>query len=105
MEFMSQGIPVVASRTTIDSFYFDENVVHLFASGDDEAMAEAMLEVIENKALREGLIARGYEFVESNSWDRRRQAYFQLVDSLSTEAFGDSESTKGISRRLADSTS
>jgi glycosyltransferase involved in cell wall biosynthesis/peptidoglycan/xylan/chitin deacetylase (PgdA/CDA1 family) len=105
MEFMSHGIPVVASRATFNSFHFDESVVRFFASGDDEAMAEAVLEVIENKALREGLIARGYEFVQSNSWDRRRQAYFQLVDSLSTEAFGDSESTKGISRRLAGSTS
>src|SRR5208282_1608550 len=44
MEFMSQGVPVVASRTKVDSFYFEEGIVHFFQSGDSEAMAEAMLE-------------------------------------------------------------
>ena len=87
MEFMSQGVPVVASRTKIDSFYFDEGVVHFFQSGDSRAMADAMLEVIDNTQLRERLIARGYEYVGRNSWDHKRRDYLALVDSLSTEHF------------------
>ncbi len=34
MEFMSQGIPVVVSRTKIDSYYFNEDTVRFFPSGD-----------------------------------------------------------------------
>ena len=34
MEFMSQGVPVVLSRTKIDNFYFDDSVVRFFKSGD-----------------------------------------------------------------------
>jgi glycosyltransferase involved in cell wall biosynthesis len=87
MEFMSQGVPVVVSRTKVDSFYFDENVVRFFASGDDQAMADAMMDVIEDKALRERLIAGGYDYVDRHSWDRRETDYLELVDSLSIEAF------------------
>jgi len=91
MEFMSQGVPVVVSRTKIDTFYFEKEDVHFFRSGDSEAMAEAMLEVINNQKLRESLIARGYEYVERNGWDRKKKEYLDLIDSLSTECFEDIE--------------
>jgi glycosyltransferase involved in cell wall biosynthesis len=87
MEFMSQGVPVVLSRTKIDNFYFDDSAVRFFKSGDAQALAEGMLEVIENKALRESLIAGGYRYVNLHSWDQRKQEYLELIDSLSTEIF------------------
>jgi glycosyltransferase involved in cell wall biosynthesis len=87
MEFMSQGIPVVISRTKIDSFYFDDTVVRFFPSGDDEAMAVAMLEIIENKAKRDALVASGYAYVDRNSWYGKKQGYLELMDALSIEAF------------------
>ena len=85
MEFMSQGVPVVASRTRIDSLYFDESVVHFFPSGDSQAMANAMLDVINDQQLRKTLIAKGYKYVDRNSWDRKKKEYLDLIDSLSTE--------------------
>lgn len=84
MEFMSQGVPVVVSRTKIDSYYFDETVVRFFTSGDDRAMADAMLQVIENDELRQRLVAEGYEYVTNHSWDTKKQDYLNLVDGLST---------------------
>jgi len=84
MEFMSQGVPVVASRTKIDTFYFKEGEVHFFTSGDSTAMAAAMLDVAQNQDLRKSLIARGYEYVQRNGWDQNRQRYLTLVDSLSS---------------------
>jgi glycosyltransferase involved in cell wall biosynthesis len=85
MEFMSQGVPVVVSRTKIDSFYFEEGIVHFFPSGDSRAMAAAMLDVINNKDLRESLIRRGYEYCVCNGWDRKKKEYLDLIDFLSTE--------------------
>jgi glycosyltransferase involved in cell wall biosynthesis len=87
MEFMSQGIPVVVSRTKIDTFYFDENVVHFFSSGDSRAMARAVMDIVEDKSLRERLAAKGLEYAECNSWDRKKCEYLGLVDSLTTEQF------------------
>jgi glycosyltransferase involved in cell wall biosynthesis len=90
MEFMSQGVPVVVSRTKIDSFYFDDTVVRFFTPGDAGAMAEAMREVIHDTAQREALIKGGYEYVDRHSWDVRRVDYFGLVDALSIQKFNNS---------------
>ena len=87
MEFMSQGVPVVVSRTKIDTFYFEDKVVRFFASGDSEAMADAMLSVIEDGALRKSLVTAGYEYVNRHSWEHEKSNYFELVDTLSTERF------------------
>jgi glycosyltransferase involved in cell wall biosynthesis/peptidoglycan/xylan/chitin deacetylase (PgdA/CDA1 family) len=95
MEFMSQGVPVVVSRTKIDTFYFEEGVVHFFRSGDSQDMAKAMLDVINDKDLRQSLVARGYEYVELNSWGRKKKEYLDLIDSLSAEHFDDVQLVRG----------
>ena len=87
MEFMSQGVPVVISRTKIDSYYFDDTTVRFFTSGDAEDMASAMLEVIHNAGLRQMLVENGYKYAELNGWRRKKNEYLELVDSLSSELF------------------
>ncbi|MBV9572932.1 MAG: glycosyltransferase [Acidobacteriales bacterium] len=87
MEFMSQGVPVVVSKTKIDSFYFQEGTVHFFPSGDSGAMAKAMLDVIYNQGLRQTLVTSGFEYVSRNSWDQKKKEYLDLIDALSTEYF------------------
>ncbi len=91
MEFMSQGVPVVVSRTRIDSYYFTDDDVYFFPSGDSDAMARAMGEVAENQNLRDSLIAHGLKYVERNSWAVKRKEYLDLIDSLATEHFQDAE--------------
>ena len=87
MEFMSQGVPVIASRTKIDTFYFDESTVRFFTSGDDREMAEAMLDVIQDSGVRNRLIDNGLGYVRRNSWTEKKHEYLDLVDSLLTESF------------------
>jgi glycosyltransferase involved in cell wall biosynthesis len=84
MEFMSQGIPVIASRTKIDTFYFDDSTVRFFTSGNDQEMAEAMLDVIRNFPVREKLVANGFAYVERHGWGRQKTQYLDLVNSLTT---------------------
>ena len=85
MEFMSQGIPVVVSRTKVDTFYFNEETVHFFASGDPKALAAAILDVAKDEKLRNRLIARGFEYADRNGWDGKKKEYFELVDSLTAQ--------------------
>jgi glycosyltransferase involved in cell wall biosynthesis len=82
LEYMSQGVCVVVSKTRIDQFYFDDSVVRFFESGDERSLAEAILEVCHNKALRERLITNGFEYVARNSWDEKSRVYLNLVDVL-----------------------
>jgi glycosyltransferase involved in cell wall biosynthesis/peptidoglycan/xylan/chitin deacetylase (PgdA/CDA1 family) len=87
MEFMSQGIPVVVSRTAIDQYYFNDELVRFFPSGDSEAMADAILELIQNPILRNSLVKAGLEYVERNNLNRKKAEYLNLVDRLTTEKF------------------
>jgi glycosyltransferase involved in cell wall biosynthesis len=82
MEFLSLGIPVVVSNTKIDRFYFDDSVVRFFQSGNETALAEAMLEVMRETDLRRKLVQNSRDYVSRNSWDTKRQEYLDLVDAL-----------------------
>jgi glycosyltransferase involved in cell wall biosynthesis len=82
MEFMSQGIPVVVSRTKIDSFYFDDQTVRFFESGNETDLADALLTLRKNQAMREQLSAKGLQYVEKNSWESKEEEYLNLIDSL-----------------------
>ncbi len=82
MEFMSVGVPVIVSDTKIDRFYFDDSVVRFFPSGDDEALAAAMLQLIRDKPLRQRMVERALDYAARNSWSSRKTEYLNLVDSL-----------------------
>ncbi len=49
LEFMSLGVPVLAARTAIDTYYFDDNSIYFFDSGDEESLAKAMLDLVNNR--------------------------------------------------------
>jgi glycosyltransferase involved in cell wall biosynthesis len=97
MEFMSQGVPVVASRTAIDTYYFSDETVCFFKSGDDQAMAEALLKVIENPDLRASLSQNGIDYAARNNWDSQKGEYLSLVDSMCAEKFEFSASAQNDS--------
>lgn len=82
MEFMAVGVPVVASSTKIDRYYFDESVVRFFESGNADALAEAMVGVLTNEELRRGLVERGCAYAAQHSWKNHAADYLRLVDSL-----------------------
>jgi glycosyltransferase involved in cell wall biosynthesis len=82
MEFMSLGVPVVVSSTKIDRFYFNDSVVRFFESGNPAALAEAIVEVLQNNEQRRRMIANALEYAGQNSWNLRKGDYLELVDSL-----------------------
>ena len=82
MEFMSQGVPVVISRTAIDTYYFDETQVRFCESGNAESFAAGIIEVLTDESLRQRLVRNASEYVARNHWGSRKQDYLDLVDSL-----------------------
>jgi glycosyltransferase involved in cell wall biosynthesis len=82
MEFMAVGVPLVVSDTKVDRYYFDESVVRFFESGNADHLAQAMFEVLTDEALRSRMVRSASDYVARNSWDRHRQRYLSLVDSL-----------------------
>ncbi len=82
LEFMSQGIPVVLSRTKIDQYYFDDTVARFFTSGNVEELGEALITVLTDLELNRSLRANATKLVAKSNWETRRPAYFRIVDAL-----------------------
>ncbi|HEV2437686.1 MAG TPA: glycosyltransferase family 4 protein [Verrucomicrobiae bacterium] len=82
MEFMAGRVPVIVSRTKVDTFYFNHSVVRFFESGDENDLARAMVDLMNNRELRESLVRNASAYVLQNNWDTRKQKYLNLVDSL-----------------------
>jgi glycosyltransferase involved in cell wall biosynthesis len=82
MEFMSVGVAVVISSTKIDRYYFDDTVVRFFESGNVDALARNMIELLRNESLRRAQIKNALVYAAENSWTAHKHVYLGLVDRL-----------------------
>ncbi len=82
MEFMALGVPVVVSSTRVDRFYFDDSVVRFFESGSVDALATAIVEVLQDRGATQARVVRASAYARSNCWETRKQDYLKLVDDL-----------------------
>ncbi|MFH2044612.1 MAG: glycosyltransferase family 4 protein [Pseudomonadota bacterium] len=81
-EFMTLGIPVIVSDTKIDRFYFNDSVVKFFKPENEDDLSESMLTLLTNKQLSESLSQKAEDFVSDFSWEKKKNEYLNLVDSL-----------------------
>lgn len=82
MEFMAMNVPVLASRTRVDEYYFHDGIVQFFESGNAQDLADKIrLLYVDSERCAE-LRSRSSAFIAQNSWDIRQHEYFGLVDKL-----------------------
>lgn len=86
MEFMASRVPVIVSKTKIDSFYFNDSMVRFFESGSENDLAGAMLDLIRNPELRRSLVHNASQYIARNNWDLKKREYLELVDALLSPA-------------------
>lgn len=82
MEFMSVGVPVIVSKTLVDSYYHDEQTVAFFESENVDDLADRILLLVRDRALRTQLVSNAAKYVEVNNWDVKKREYLDLIDSL-----------------------
>ena len=82
LEFMALGVPVIQSRTKVDTYYHTESRVTFFQSENVDDLAKCMLTLMRDQELRKRLVANAQEYVKENNWDVRKHEYLELVDSL-----------------------
>ena len=81
LEFMACGVPAIVSRTRIDDFYFDDGLVRFFTPGNEEDLAEKLVEAYGNHGDLEWA-RRAQKFAFHNSWHERAIGYERIIDSL-----------------------
>src|SRR6185437_9294206 len=82
LEFMSLGVPVIACRTRIHAYYYDDSIIQYYENDDEKQLAEQMLRLKNDPALRARLAANAETYVRNNTWDARKHEYLELIDSL-----------------------
>lgn len=82
LEYVAVGVPTIASRSETIESYFATDTVLLCPAGDVRALADQIIKLQSDPALRDALSAAGVRWSAEHSWDRQKQSYFELIDSL-----------------------
>lgn len=82
LEFMSVGVPVVASKTRVDSHYFADDSIEFFRPSDPQDLARSMQRVLKQPARYERLVHRGKACADLLGWHVHEQHYLDLVGRL-----------------------
>jgi len=82
MEFMSLGVPVIACRTRIHAYYYDDSIIQYYENDDENELAQLMVQLRNDPGLRARLIENAKKYVAENTWNARKHEYLELVDTL-----------------------
>ena len=86
LEFMACGVPVVMSRTTVDTWYFGEDLVRFFPSGDIDALAAEFVAAYRDREAAGERARRAQAFAREQSWENHLHEYLELVARLTRSA-------------------
>jgi glycosyltransferase involved in cell wall biosynthesis len=82
LECMAVGVPLIVSRTKIDTYYHCDQTVKFFESGDDAALAASILELYADPGARAALVRNASMYAQENNWGVKQHIYLEMVDSL-----------------------
>jgi glycosyltransferase involved in cell wall biosynthesis len=81
-DFMAAGIPVIASRTKIDTYYFDDSQIKFFTPEDAGDLARGIVELYRNPAQRAVMADNGKKYIEKNHWDVKKTLYSDILEKI-----------------------
>ena len=82
LEFMALGVPVIASKTRIHAYYYDESIIQYYENDNEGELAQQILRLRHSPEIRSKMAANAKRYVEQNNWDARKHEYLELVDAL-----------------------
>lgn len=81
-EYMQLATPLVISRTSAVASYFSGDAMRFFTPGDARSLADAILELARDPALRHRLAVNGLRMYELCSITKQRAIYLNLVEAV-----------------------
>jgi glycosyltransferase involved in cell wall biosynthesis len=85
-EFMRLDVPIILSRTRIDDYYFNDEVVRFFDPGDEESLARSIVAMRKDEGARAELVRNAREYMKDKGWEVKKAEYLDLVDGLARRA-------------------
>ena len=85
LDFMASGIPIVASRTTIDEYYFDDTQIMFFEPDNSDDLARCIIALHNDPARKEALSSAGKRYASENNWETKKRVFLDIVKSVVKE--------------------
>ncbi|GAB6194007.1 glycosyltransferase family 4 protein [Desulfocastanea catecholica] len=82
LEFMALGVPQIVSRTSIDQYYFNDDLVEFFTPEDVDELSVKIVTLADNEKRRDELVRNGLKHIEKNNWNVKQDEYLAIVKSL-----------------------
>jgi glycosyltransferase involved in cell wall biosynthesis len=82
VEYVTLGIPVICTELPAVCHYFGDDQIVMIPQEDPDALAAAIIELVRDPERRHRLATRALGFVDEHGWERQREKYRSLVDSL-----------------------
>jgi glycosyltransferase involved in cell wall biosynthesis len=89
LEYVALGLPVICSRTDTVEAYFNDTMVSFVEPGNVDDLAEKLVALRADEGLRRSLVANANAFLDEHSWERERERYYSVIDSLLGTASAD----------------
>ncbi len=84
LEYVSLGIPVIASSLRTIRHYFPDNAICYFQPASPQSLAEGLLNLFLHPEKRQALTVRGAEALKAICWETQRNTLCSTVQSLIT---------------------
>jgi glycosyltransferase involved in cell wall biosynthesis len=98
LEYVSLGIPVIASSLKTIRHYFPADAVHYFQPANAQSLAESLAHLYLHPEERSRLASRAGEAAKGICWENQRQTLCRTIDQLI--AGKDRDRTRAKNRRL-----
>jgi len=82
MQFMACNVPVIVSKTRVDSYYFNDSIVSFFESENEHDLADKIVFLHDNAGYGKTQASKAKEFISKNNWNHKKHIYFDIIDSL-----------------------
>ncbi len=82
LEYVALGVPAIAARTATTADYFDDTRVQFFRPGDAADLAQKLLTLYRNPALRREQAERARTFTVQHNWATEQARYLELLARL-----------------------
>lgn len=81
-DYLSFGLPVIASRLNAVAAYFDEDSLAFFEPGDPDSLAQVILELYQHPERRRQLVENSQRLYQRYQWATQKQAYLAVYQTL-----------------------
>jgi glycosyltransferase involved in cell wall biosynthesis len=82
LEYAALRIPVIVSRLRAIETYFDDHMAAYFEPGNERELSDRIVRLYRYPEIAAALASNAARVTERYHWQRHRETYFQLIDSL-----------------------